>query len=148
MKEQVEDVMCLHSSTILTEPKLFFRQYPDDNRQWFTANRIWKKRRGGEEKKEERKERKKSGIEKEKNGGGRGEKALNGTINICRCNVKSATKCRGSVNVKYTRVYRIIRGGGDRWCARSSSESNTRRVLHKSRPRRRNSLLKLYGRGI
>lgn len=112
MKEQVEDVMCLPTRRrFLRNRSFFFANIPTtivNDLQPIEYGR--REERGKEKRKKEKKG--KSGIEKEKNGGGRGEKALNGTINICRCNVKSATKCRGSVNVKYTRVYRTIRGGG------------------------------------
>lgn len=105
--------MCLRSSPRLLRDRSF--SSPISRRQssmiCSQSNMEEEKRgRGGGgggkgRKKRKEKERDRKGEKQRRRG-----KALNGTINICRCNVKSATKCRGSVNVKYTRVYRIIRG--------------------------------------
>lgn len=126
-------------STTLTRPKLFLANIPttivNDLQPIEYGRREERERgRGGRKgrKKRKEKERDRKGEKQRRRG-----KALNGTINICRCNVKSATKCRGSVNVKYTRVYRIIRGGigrGAMVCTLVERKQHASGEQHATRP--------------
>lgn len=127
-------------STTLTRPKLFLANIPTtivNDLQPIEYGRREERERGrgggrkGRKKRKE-KERDRKGEKQRRRG-----KALNGTINICRCNVKSATKCRGSVNVKYTRVYRIIRGGigrGAMVCTLVERKQHASGEQHATRP--------------
>lgn len=132
--------MCLRSSPRLLRDRSF--SSPISRRQssmiCSQSNMEEEKRgRGGGggrigRKKRKEKERDRKGEKQRRRG-----KALNGTINICRCNVKSATKCRGSVNVKYTRVYRIIRGGigrGAMVCTLVERKQHASGEQHATRP--------------